>query len=74
MLQQRERLMTVQLTIDDQLVEEARRLGKHATDDATVAEALKEYIQRRKQLEILELFGTIDYDPTYDYKDQRQRQ
>jgi hypothetical protein len=33
---------------------------------------LKEYIDRRKQVEILKLAGTIDYDPAYDYKKVRR--
>ena len=39
----------------------------------TVTEALQEYIGRRKQARIADLFGTIDYDPKYDYKKQRRR-
>ncbi|MFP4101636.1 hypothetical protein [Coleofasciculus sp.] len=35
--------------------------------------ALSEYIKRRKQLKILELFGTMDYEEDYDYKQQRKR-
>lgn len=65
--------MPTNLAIDDELLEEALRLGGHRTKKATVNEALKEYIQRRKQLKILDLFGQIDYDPDYDYKEQRRR-
>jgi len=61
------------LAIDDRLIDEARRIGKHRTKKAAVTEALQEYIRRRKQVEICELFGTIDYDPGYDYKDERRR-
>jgi len=60
------------LAIDDTLIEEARQIGHHVTKKAAVTAALEEYIQRRKQLEILDLFGTIDYDPDYDYKKNRQ--
>lgn len=66
-------LVPTNLAIDDSLLEEALRLGKHRTKRATVNEALKEYVERRRQLEILELFGQIDYDPAYDYKKQRTR-
>jgi Bacterial antitoxin of type II TA system, VapB len=65
--------MPTNLAIDDELLEEALRLGGHRTKKATVNEALQEYIQRRKQLKILDLFGQIDYDPDYDYKEQRRR-
>jgi len=61
------------LAIDDELLEEALRVGGHRTKKATVTEALQEYIRRRKQAEILDLFGQIDYDPEYDYKRQRSR-
>jgi Arc/MetJ family transcription regulator len=60
------------LAIDDQLIDEARRVGHHKTKKEAVTAALDEYVRRRKQLEILELAGTIDYDPDYDYKKVRQ--
>jgi Arc/MetJ family transcription regulator len=65
--------MPTNLAIDDELLEEALQLGGHRTKKATVNEALKEYIQRRKQIKILDLFGQIDYDPAYDHKEQRKR-
>jgi Arc/MetJ family transcription regulator len=66
--------MPTNLAIDDKLLEEALHLGGHRTKKATVNEALEEYIQRRKQRSILDLFGKIDYDPEYDYKEQRKRE
>ncbi|MBN1997301.1 type II toxin-antitoxin system VapB family antitoxin [candidate division KSB1 bacterium] len=64
--------MPTNLAIDDQLLEKAKNIGRHKTKKAVVTEALVEYIQRRKQLEITKLFGKVDYDPDYDYKTQRQ--
>jgi hypothetical protein len=64
--------MATNLAIDDRLIDEARRMGNHRTKKEAVTAALKEYIARRKQLEILKLFGTIDYDPTFDYRKMRQ--
>ena len=66
--------MSTNLAIDDELLEEALRVGGHRTKKATVTEALQEYIRRRKQAEILDLFGQIDYAPEYDYKKQRSRE
>ena len=66
--------MATNLAIDDKLLEEARIVGKHATKKAVVNEALAEYIQRRKQSEIVSLFHSIDYNPDYDYKIQRNKQ
>jgi hypothetical protein len=60
------------LAIDDKLLEEAQRIGHHKTKKETVTAALGEYIARRKQKEIVSLFGTIDYDPAYDYKRERR--
>lgn len=65
--------MPTNLAIDDQLLDEAQRIGGHRTKKATVTEALEEYIQRRKQAKILELFGTVEFHPKYNYKKQRSR-
>ena len=65
--------MPTNLAIDDHLLAEAQRIGGHRTKKATVTEALEEYIQRRKQAKILELFGTVEFDPKYDYKKQRRK-
>ncbi|MEH1940191.1 MAG: type II toxin-antitoxin system VapB family antitoxin [Nostoc sp. DedVER02] len=64
--------MATNLEIDENLIKEALELGGHPTKDAVVEEALREYVQRRKQLKILELFGMIEYDDDYDYKQQRR--
>ena len=63
--------MATNLAIDDQLIDEAKAIGKHQTKKGVVIEALQEYIQRRKQTEILSIFNKIDYDQDYDYKQQR---
>ena len=63
--------MATNLAIDDKLIEEARTISKHRTKKAVVTEALEEYIQRRKQHEIINIFHTINYDEDYNYKKQR---
>ena len=65
--------MPTNLALDDRLINEARRVGGHKTKKAAVTAALLEYVKRRKQLKILDLAGTIDYDPDYDYKTLRRR-
>ncbi|PKN12607.1 MAG: DUF2191 domain-containing protein [Deltaproteobacteria bacterium HGW-Deltaproteobacteria-4] len=65
--------MATNLAIDDNLLEEARLVGKHATKKAVVNEALAEYVQRRKQAEIINLFHKVEYNSDYDYKDQRKK-
>jgi hypothetical protein len=65
--------MATNLDINPKLLVEAKRIGKHKSKREAVNAALSEYIQRRKQLGILELFGKVEWDPTYDYKAQRRR-
>jgi len=65
--------MATNLALDDGLIEEAKMLGKHKTKKEAVTEALVEYIQRRKQIEILRLFHSIEYETDYDYKKQRTK-
>jgi len=65
--------MPTNLALDDRLIEEARRAGGHKTKKEAVNAALDEYVRRRKQLQILNAFGTIDFDPSYDYKAERRR-
>jgi Arc/MetJ family transcription regulator len=65
--------MASNLQIDDKLLVKAQRVGGHRTKKETVNAALEEYIQRREQARIIEAFGTVDFDPTYDYKKQRKR-
>lgn len=64
--------MPTNLALDDTLIDEAKRLGKHSTKKDAVTAALNEYIARRNQLKVLDLFGTIDYDPNFDLKKMRK--
>lgn len=66
--------MPTNLAINDDLLEQAKIVGRHKTKKAAVTEALEEYIQRRKQTEVIKVFGSIDYVESYDYKKQRIKQ
>jgi Arc/MetJ family transcription regulator len=61
------------LQIDDKLILKAVRLGGHKTKKEAVSKALVEYIHQLEQEKILSMFGSVDYDPEYDYKKQRSR-
>lgn len=65
--------MATNLNIDDALIENARKVGGLKTKKETVTLALKEFIQRREQQKIIDLFGTIDFEENYDYKKYRNR-
>lgn len=61
------------LAIDDKLLMEAQKVGGHRTKKDTVNEALKEYVLKRRQAKVLDLFGTIEFDAGYDHEKQRRR-
>jgi Arc/MetJ family transcription regulator len=65
--------MPTNLAIEDNLIEEARKVGHHKTKKEAVTAALSEYVAHRKRLEILSLFGTVDFDPLYDFKTERKQ-
>ncbi|HKI93788.1 MAG TPA: type II toxin-antitoxin system VapB family antitoxin [Gemmatimonadales bacterium] len=65
--------MATNLALDDALIEQARRIGKHRTKKEAVTCALREYVRRRRQLEILDLVGDVPLDEAYDYKPLRRR-
>lgn len=65
--------MATNLALDDKLITKALKIGRHKTKKEAVTAALKEYIAHKKQLEIVDLFGTIDFDKKYDYKKARKR-
>ena len=65
--------MATNLSINQELLNEALQLSGLKTKRETVNLALEEFIRRRKTIEIIDLFGTIDYDEDCDYKAMRQR-
>lgn len=65
--------MATNLSIDPQLLERALKASGERTKKAAVTKALQEFIARRQQKRVLELFGKLEWDPAYDYKAERQR-
>ena len=63
--------MATNLQLDDRLINEAVLLGEHKTKKEAVTQALIEYTQRLRQLEVLDLFGAVDYEEDFDHKAQR---
>jgi Arc/MetJ family transcription regulator len=61
------------LALDDELINKARELGGHRTKKEAVTVALEEYIRAKRLQGLLALEGQIDFDPTYDYKEERRR-
>ena len=65
--------MATNLAIDPELLNRALEVGGEKTKKATVNRALREFIARREQERLLELFGKLDWDEDYDYKQERMR-
>ncbi len=65
--------MATNLAIDPALIESVLAVSGEKTKKAAVTKALKEFLARREQAKIIELFGTLEWDPDYDYKAERTR-
>ena len=63
----------VNLSIDPALIDEALQVSGERTKKAAVTRALQEFIARRRQKQLLELFGKLQWQPDYDYKRERRR-
>jgi Arc/MetJ family transcription regulator len=64
--------MIANLDIDQSLLNEAFKVGGKRTKKETVNQDLAEYIQRRKQKDLLKILEQINFDPKYDYKSARK--
>jgi Arc/MetJ family transcription regulator len=67
------RIMATNLDLDDRLILKAQSLGGHRTKRETVMRALLEYVQSLEQKKILDLFGRVEFDESYNHKKQRSR-
>ena len=66
--------MATNIELNNSLVKKVMQFSGLQTKRDAVNEALSEYVQKREQLNIVKLFGTIDYDENYDYKTERRRE
>ncbi len=66
--------MATNLSIDPQLLDRALAVSGERTKKAAVTRALEEFIARREQKRLVELFHCLDWEPDYDYKAERSRQ
>ena len=66
--------MATNLAIDPELLNRALEIGGEKTKKATVNRALQEFIARREQERLLDLFGKLYWDDSFDYKRERSRE
>ena len=65
--------MATNLALDPQLLDRVVAVSGETTKKAAVTLALKEFVARREQRRVSELFGRLDWDASYDYKSERSR-
>lgn len=65
--------MATNLALNQKLLEKALAVGGLGTKKDTVNEALREFVERRQQQRIVDLFGKVDWDGKYNYKRGRGR-
>ena len=66
--------MVINLSLNSDLVERALEVSGERTKEAAVALALREFIVRRGQGRLIELFGKHEWDMSFDCKAERERQ
>lgn len=65
--------MATNLKIDPELLNEAKRVGHFKTKKDAVNQALTEYVQHRRQLEILDWEGQVRFFDDFDPKALRNK-
>jgi hypothetical protein len=65
--------MATNLSLDPKLIDEALKVSGERTKKAAVTRALEEFIARRKQKNLLDLMGKLEWDTGFDYKAERSR-
>ncbi len=66
--------MSTNLALDPELLDLALAVSGEKTKKAAVTKALQEFIARRQQRRLVELFGSLDWDPDFDHKAERSRE
>ena len=66
--------MATNLAIDPELIIRTLEISGEKTKKAAVTMALKEFIARREQKRLVDLFGTLEWDDEFSYKNERHRE
>ena len=65
--------MATNLDLDPKLLNQVLELSGEPTKKAAVTLALREFVARREQRKVADLFGKLDWDASFDYKAERSR-
>jgi Arc/MetJ family transcription regulator len=66
-------MMATNLALDPDLLERALEVSGELTKKAAVTLALREFVARREQRHVADLFGKFEWDDSFDYKSERSR-
>ena len=64
--------MRTNIVLDEKLMEEAFKVSHARTKKELVHQALEEFVENRKRLNLLDLFGKIEFKNSYNYKKMRE--
>jgi len=64
--------MRTNIDLDEKIMREALRLSKAKTKKELIHQALSEFVENRKRLNLLDLEGKIEFAEGYDYKRMRE--
>jgi Arc/MetJ family transcription regulator len=65
--------MATNLALDPDLLDRVVQVSGETTKKAAVTLALREFVARREQRNVAELFGKFEWDDSFDYKSERSR-
>jgi len=60
--------MRTNIVLDERLVKKAMKLSRTMTKKELVNQALKEFVENRKRLNLMDLAGKIEFTKDYNYK------
>ncbi len=66
--------MRTNIILDDELIEEGFKYSGVKTKRELIQLALREFVENRRRLNLLELEGKIEFAEGYDYKSMRGHQ
>ena len=64
--------MRTNIDIDDALISEAFKYSGARTKKELIHQALKEFVENRRRLNLMELEGKIEFAEGYNYKSMRE--
>lgn len=65
--------MKTNVDVDERLIREALQLSRLKSKRELIHLALKEFVESRRRLNLLDLEGKFEFTDSYDYKALRER-